>query len=170
VVYDGVIHWLAVHAQAIIEPYFVTVRRVPLGVPVAIAILALACMPLSMLVLRATFRRARLRTAHLFRGWVWCTTGFTLLSIVLVALAFGVSRLESNGILGFDEAVIYFTYIAAVPPLWIWAWWFGFAKWYLRIPHAFFVSVLLWIIAMLLTLALSIGVFPVIARAMGVIA
>ncbi len=86
------------------------------------------CMALLMLILDETFRRVRVRRAHLLRGTAY---SFVVASagVAVFLCAASASVLHPAA-----EALVVVTLIA--PTFWLGLWWYSFVKRYLRLPRA----------------------------------
>ncbi len=136
----------------------------PYGVPVRIGgdsfpafmmpflvlvLLPATLMAVSMLVFGQTFRRTRVRRVHIARGLayslpgaaagVWVLTG-TFYSVFLMGVP--LSAVED------ELAIIMMAEIVAVMG-WLGYWWWAFVARYLRLPHAVWVAISVWVVSAL---------------------
>lgn len=141
---------IAENIEAAVMPYFLTVRRVPMFAPLAWLMLFAMFMPLSTLILGESLKRCRVRSIHLIRGYGWSWTSGAPLAFVMTIGALSIASLVTAGRIswGAQERMAYFLIFAAFPA-WLWAWWYGFMKRYLRLPNAFWVASLLLIVSFL---------------------
>jgi hypothetical protein len=141
---------IAESIEAFIVPYAMKVKDVSLAAPFGVVLGCAFFLPFSTLVLGETLKRKKLRTVHLVRGYCWSWMSGVPVAITMLLGAFLVSWLESGGrIASGKEARNAFLVIAGIFPAWLWAWWYGFIKRYLKLPNAFWVTTLMLIVAVL---------------------
>lgn len=140
--YDSELHWLADNLPVFVLPEGYMIGGVPMCIVMGIFVVALGMMPVLMLILRQSFRRAKLRRVHLVRGYCWSWVGFLTLVMTGILATGAVERLGGT-------PRVAGLVMGAIVVLWMKVWWHTFIKRYLRLRHSFWVASLLMIITVL---------------------
>lgn len=160
--------FLAENMEAFLVPGLMSVHRVPLALPLFVIAISMVMMPTATLLLGETLRRARVRAVHLARGYCWSWISATSMAVVMLGGAIVVSVMVRRGsIASGDSALAAYMLVAAVYPVWLWAWWYGFARLYLRLQHPFWAMTMLWVVTMLGAAAVTWGATALVAGVLG---